>query len=164
MEMWAVATFTLIAGMVDDFRSRKVHNQLVLILFPLALLFSLYFRGLDGTLLGVGTLVGALVITLPFFVGRILGGGDVKLFTVFAFCVEPKSVFYTLLYSFVWGALFGITRAALQKELMSLVRSTYRAGRGQRLQRQEVHTIPYTFALLMGWFTQLTILHNGGYI
>lgn len=162
MMMWIVATLILVAGMVDDFRSRKVHNGLILSLLPIAILLSLYFRGFEGSFLGVGSLLGALVVTVPLFMARVVGGGDVKLFAVFAFCVEPLTMFYTLIYSLVWGALFGVTRAVLQKELLNLVRSTYRAGRGQRIQRQEIHTIPYTFSLLLGWFTQLTILHHGG--
>lgn len=164
MEMWALATVTLIAGLVDDFRSRKVHNVLVLSLFAVVIAGSLYFRGLEGTALGFGTLFGALLLTVPLFMGRVLGGGDVKLFAVFSFCIDPASMFYTLLYSLVWGAVFGIMRAALQRELLTLVRSTYRVTRRQKLQPQEIHSIPYTFSLLLGWFTQVTMLHNGGFL
>jgi Flp pilus assembly protein protease CpaA len=96
------------------------------------------------------------------FALQILGGGDVKLFAVFAFCVDPSSMFWTLIYSIIWGALFGLIRAALQNNLMTLVRSTYRMVNRQRLQPQEITKIPYTFALLLGWFTQLTLLHAGG--
>jgi hypothetical protein len=46
---------------------------------------------------------------------------------------------------------------------LNLVRSTYRvASSRQRVQPQEIHKIPHTFALLLGWFTQLTLLHSGG--
>lgn len=163
-EMWIVATAILMLGMFDDLRSRKVHNSLLLALFPLALLSSLYFRGFDGTMMGLGAFILALILTVPLFAGGILGGGDVKLFAVFAFCVDTSSMFYTLLYSVVWGAVFGLTRAAANKRLMVLVRNTMKAARHQRLRPQEIHKIPYTFALLLGWFTQLTLLHAGGVI
>ncbi|MGZ3723900.1 MAG: A24 family peptidase [Bdellovibrionales bacterium] len=161
-EMWFVATGILLAGMVDDLRSRKVHNQLLVVVFPIALICSFYFRGFDGTMLGIGAFIGALIITIPLFAAGILGGGDVKLFAVFGFCVDPSSMLSTLLYSFIWGAVFGLTRAALQGQLLVLVRNTYKASRGRRTQTQEVQKIPYTFALLLGWFTQLTLLHASG--
>jgi Flp pilus assembly protein protease CpaA len=161
MEMLAVATFTLVAGLVDDLRSRKVHNALILAMLPFVFLLSFYFRGLDGSLLGLGAMVGALIVTLPLFMLGILGGGDVKLFALFSFCLDPMSMFWTLIYSFLWGAAFGVTRAALQKNLLSLVRTTYKASR-QRVEKQELHKMPYTFSLLLGWFTQLTLLHAGG--
>lgn len=162
MEMLAVATFSLVAGMVDDLRSRKVHNGLVLALLPVILVANLYFRGFDGAMVGAGTFLLALVLTIPLFMFRILGGGDVKLFAAFALCVDPNAMFSTLLYSMVWGAVFGVTRAAVQKDLLVLVRSTYKAARRQRLQPQEIHKFPYTFSLLLGWFTQLTLMRMSG--
>ena len=162
MEMMAIATFTLIAGMVDDVRSRKVHNALVLALLPFVLIATFYFRGFEGSLPGVGALLLALIMTIPLFAMGMLGGGDVKLFAVFALTVDPSSMFWTLVYSLFWGAMFGVTRAALSKQLPVLVRNTTRLGMRQKLQPQELHKIPYTFALLLGWFTQVTMMRAGG--
>lgn len=160
--MWETATFILIAGMVDDFRSRKVHNILVLSLLALAVGASFYLRGGEGTLGGLTSLAIALALTFPLYALGILGGGDVKLFSVFAFAVEPSGMFYTLIYSFMWGSLFGLTRSALQGQLPVLVRNTYRtATRQQKLQAIEINKIPYTFALVLGWFTYLTLLRSG---
>jgi Flp pilus assembly protein protease CpaA len=161
-EMWILGTAVLLIGMFDDLRSRKVHNELLLALIPVAFLSSLYFRGFDGSMMGLGAAIGALVLTVPLFAAGILGGGDVKLFSVFALCVDPSSMVATLTYSFIWGAVFGLTRAVIQKELPTLVRNTYKTARGQRTQAQEIHKFPYTFALLLGWFTQLTLLHSSG--
>ncbi|MGE4131268.1 MAG: prepilin peptidase [Bdellovibrionales bacterium] len=164
MEMIAVATSILIAGTVDDLRSQKIHNPLIIALFLASLAASLFFRGFDGSMLGVGSLILALVATIPLFAIGVWGGGDVKLFAVFALAVDPMSMFWTLIYSFVWGALFGLTRATLQKQLFVLVRNTYKLAARQKLQAQEIHKIPYSFALLLGWFTQLTLLRAGGLI
>ncbi len=164
MEMFAVATFTLAAGMMDDLRSRKVHNALVLPLLIFVFIANFYFRGIDGFLIGAGAMILALVATVPLFAAGIWGGGDVKLFAVFALAVDVPSMGFTLLYSFVWGAIFGLTRAALQRQLLTLVRNTYKIARRQRVQSVELQRIPYSFALLLGWFTQLTLLRVGGVI
>jgi prepilin peptidase CpaA len=161
MEMWAIATAALLAGMVDDLRSRKVHNALVLALLGLILLASVYFRGFEGSLPGFSAFLLALVLAIPLFMLGALGGGDVKLFAVFALAVDPLTMFWTLIFSFVWGALFGVLRAALHRNLPSLVRNTYKITTRQRLHIQEFQKIPYTFALLLGWFTQLTLLRAG---
>ncbi len=162
--MIAIATMTLVAGMVDDLRSRKVHNALVLSLFAMVTAANFYFRGFDGLMTGGMAMILALIITIPLFALRILGGGDVKLFGVFALAVDPTSMFWTLVYSIIWGAAFGLTRAALQNQLSILVRNTVRAASRQKLQTQEIHKIPYTFALLLGWFTQLTLMRAGGFL
>ncbi len=164
MEMMAVGTFTLVAGLVDDMRSRKVHNALVIALLPMVLLLGFYFRGVGGTIIGLEAFVLALIFTIPLFVAGVWGGGDVKLFAVFALAIDPANMFWTLIYSFVWAAVFGLTRAALQKQLLSLVRNTYKLASRQRTQMQQFHKMPYTFALLLGWFTQLTLLRVGGFL
>ena len=162
MEMVVIATASLVAGMVDDLRSRKVHNALVLVLLTVTAVATIYFRGFEGSVPGVLAMLLALIITIPLFAGKVLGGGDVKLFGVFALAVDPTTMFWTLMYSFIWGAIFGATRAALQKQLLMLVRNTYRASTRQKIQVQEIQKIPYTFALLLGWFTQLTFMRVGG--
>jgi Flp pilus assembly protein protease CpaA len=160
--MWAIATFTLVAGVVDDLRSRKVHNALVLTLFAIVVGASLFIRGFDGSAVGAESLVLSLLLTLPLYVSGVIGGGDVKLFAVFAFALDPLSTLWTLAYSILWGGLFGITRALLSRRLHILVRNTYRVGRRQKVDVQDLHRIPYTFALLLGWFTQLTLMRLGG--
>lgn len=162
MVMLGLATFTLIAGMVDDLRSRKVHNELVLTLLALVAGSCFYFTGFEGLMTGTGAMLLALVLTIPLFAFRILGGGDVKLFAVFALAVNPLIMFWTLIYSFVWGALFGVTRAALSNQLLAVVKNTTKIGQRQKVEAQHIHKIPYTFALLLGWLTQLTYLRITG--
>jgi prepilin peptidase CpaA len=159
--MWAVATLTLVAGLIDDMRSQKVHNALVIVLFATALAANFMFRDGNGLVLGGLALVAAMAMAIPLFVLGVVGGGDVKLFAVFALCVDPYTAFWTLVYSIVWGGIFGLTRATLQKEILVLVRNTCKLARRQKLHVQELHKIPYTFALLLGWFTQLTLMRAG---
>ena len=52
-EMSILATAVLVLGMADDFRSRKVHNELILFLIPVVIGGSFYFRGIEGTLIGL---------------------------------------------------------------------------------------------------------------
>lgn len=162
MYMYLVATLVLVSGLIDDLRSRKVHNVLILALLAATVAASIFFRGLEGSLPGVGAMLLALVITLPLFMAGVLGGGDVKLFSVFAFAVNSEIMFWTLVYSFIWGAVFGVLKASIQNQLPLLVRNTYKAARRQKIQIQELNKIPYTFALLLGWLTQLTLLRVEG--
>lgn len=160
--MLAIATLILLSGMADDLFSRKVHNELFVGAFVLALASSLYFREWSGTQLGLLALLLGALITIPMFAARMIGGGDVKLVLAFAMAVEPAAVFWTLAYSVVWGALFGFTRSAVQGQLPILVRNTFHLATRKKVQQQELHKIPYTFALLLGWFTHLTMVRVGG--
>lgn len=160
--MLLVATLILFAGFVDDMRSRKVHNWLVLAAAVVAVVASLALRGWSGTQLGLMALALAIVVTIPVYFAKVVGGGDVKLVWAFALATEPTAIFWTLTYSIFWGALFGLTRSALQGQLPVLVKNTFRLATRRRSQQpMELHKIPYTFALLMGWCTHLTMIRWG---
>jgi Flp pilus assembly protein protease CpaA len=150
--------------MADDFRSRKVHNELVIALLTFSFIASLWLRDFSAIMMGVAALILALVLGVPLLLTGVLGGGDVKLFAVFAFALDPATAFWTFMYSILWGAAFGVVRAALQNQLLSLVKSTYRVTSRGRREPRELHKIPYTFALLLGWFTQLTLMRVGGFL
>lgn len=160
--MLAVATLILLAGVADDLWSRKVHNALFITAFVVALAASLVIRDWSGTQLGLIALALAAVLTIPLYIVKVIGGGDVKLIWAFALAVDPSSVFWTVVYSVLWGAIFGLTRSALQGRLLALVRNTYHLATRRRVETVELHRIPFTFALLLGWFTHLTILRAGG--
>lgn len=161
--MWIVATLILTVGFVDDLRSRKVHNSVVLFLLSTVIATSIYCRGWDGSITGLTAFGVALLMTIPLFAFGILGGGDVKLFAIFSLALDPLSAVWTFVYSILWGALFGVVHAALHNQLPTLVRNTLKsASMRHRLQRQEVQKIPYTFAYLLGWFTQITFLRMAG--
>jgi Flp pilus assembly protein protease CpaA len=160
--MLAIATIILIAGVVDDLWTRKVHNALFLCALFVAFASSFIVREWSGTQLGLLALLLAFVITIPLFYAHVLGGGDVKLIWAFAIAVEPNAVFWTIMYSIVWGGIFGFTRSMLQGQLPMLVRSTYHLATRRKVEPQQLHKIPFTFALLLGWFTHLTMLKMGG--
>lgn len=155
-------TFILVTGMIDDLRSKKIHNWLTLGLALLALVVvGIVGRwpGLQQGLFG-GSL--ALALCLPLFLGRIMGGGDLKLFTAFGFAADWQTVFWVLIYSFVWGALLGVFRAVISGKGLVLAKNTVallsrKTDRGSL----ELQKIPYSVALFFGWLTHVSLVYGG---
>lgn len=88
--MFAGSTYRLLAGCVftvllayacwSDLRSRRIPNRLVLVLAVGGVLFSVTSMPVaQGLLRSVSGLLVGLAIWMPFYVMRLLGGGDVKL-------------------------------------------------------------------------------------
>lgn len=71
----------LIAGVVSDVRFRRVPNHLVIVLFVVGILGVLTGKAQSATLVQcvLGVAVG-LAAWLPFWLGGLLGAGDVKYF------------------------------------------------------------------------------------
>lgn len=150
---WLVPSLILAAGVIDDIRSRKVHNELVLVSLAIAAAYSIYAGGLAGLGTGLLGMGAALFMTLPLVLFGILGAGDLKLFLAFGLATSWNAAVYVGIAALIWGAIFGILRAAAGGQLKTLFANTVNLA--SRKPAGELHRIPYTVALLMGWLTYL---------
>lgn len=150
---WVVPSVILLAGVVDDLRSRKVHNELVLACLFVAAAYTFYAGGLAGLGTGLLGMGAALFMTLPLVLFGILGAGDLKLFLAFGLATSWSTAVYVGIAALIWGAIFGVFRAAAGGELKALFANTMNLA--SRKPAGELHRIPYTIALLMGWLTYL---------
>jgi prepilin peptidase CpaA len=146
-----VSTLILVIGLVDDLRSRKIHNILLLGLLVFAFLFVFAVRGLTGIENGVLSALLAIGLTFPLVYFKALGGGDMKLFAVFGITSNPSVVIQVYLYSLIAGALIGLVRAALSGQLMTVLKSTALLAMDRTNKPSGEFNIPFSAALLTGW-------------
>ena len=157
-------TIILIAGAIDDIRTRKVHNKLVLVLALIGLLSSVAIYQMDGLAQGGLAAIVALLILLPMVAAKILGAGDMKLMVAFGLASEPWTVVWTITYAMVIGALFGLVRAALSGQLKSMLQNTFKIMSKTGPKKQDLIQIPFTVPLLFGWITvAISTFHSGGH-
>jgi prepilin peptidase CpaA len=150
-----VPSVILLAGVIDDLRSRKVHNELVLVALLAAAVFAFFAGGTHGIFLGLLSLGAALLMTLPLTLFGILGAGDMKLFLAFGLCTTWETVVYVGVAALAWGAILGVLRALVGGEIKSLVSNTFGLLSQKSIEAKELHRIPYTVALFMGWMSYL---------
>lgn len=159
-----IPSLILIAGIINDLKSRRVRNQLVLLLSAVAIANVIYFSGWEGLKWGAISLLVALGCCLPLVLSRIMGAGDMKVLMAFAIGISPMSVFLVVIYSFFWGALLGIFQVILKGELKNLIQNTLAivyGGKGA-VSEEKLHSVPYTIALFLGWLTQLSLTQFNG--
>jgi prepilin peptidase CpaA len=146
---------------VDDLRSRKIHNILLLGLLVFAIVFVFAIRGVSGVGHGLLSAGLALALTFPLVLFGALGGGDMKLFAVFALTSDPSSVVTVYLYSLITGALIGLVRAALSGQLLTVLKSTALVVVDRSAKPSSEFTIPFSAALLLGWLIHNTVGPGG---
>ena len=157
-----VPSLILTAGLVDDLKTRKVHNWLVLSALAVALMGSYFLGGFDAVkdgLLGGGM---AIALMLPMVLLGMLGAGDMKLMVAFGASTNTTVVLWVIIYSFIWGVVLGLIRALLQKEGWNLLKNTFLILKGKKRDEIKYHKIPYTVALFFGWLTHLSLQFQGG--
>ncbi len=167
-----VATAILLAGVLDDLRSRKFHNWLFLICTALGFTASAVFNGWNSLPHAAVAFLAGVAVMLPLVLLRVIGAGDMKLLAAFGTATADwRIVVSVALLGLVWGALFGFTQVLVKRQGQALAHNladivlhqnqlTNKTGpsdsdkaKGRRL---ELHKIPYTFALFLGWLSHMS--------
>jgi prepilin peptidase CpaA len=152
---YATQATILIAGVIDDLRSRKFHNWLFLACCALALLSVLIVNGWTGLYLSVFGFAAGIAVLLPFVLMGMIGAGDMKLMAAFGIVAGWNTVFSVAVMSLIWGAIFGVVKMAVSGQLKVLLNNMISIVTLNKRERLELHQIPYTIALLMGWLSHL---------
>ena len=151
------ASTILLAGVIDDFRSRKFHNWLFLVCCAVALVVAVASGGISAMItapLGFGA---GIALFLPLVLVGIVGAGDMKLLAAFGIVAGWQSVLAVAVLSILWGAIFGVVQVILKGQLGSLLRNMYFIVTLKAKDKSaiDLHSMPFTVALLMGWLTHL---------
>jgi len=150
-------TLLLAVGLSDDLHRKKVSNKLIILLMGITLVYVLVYFGLPGIKQALLAGVCAFILTFPLFLARILGGGDVKLFFIFAFAtLSPTAALWTLIFSVICGSVLGLLQIIFAGELKSLLNNLFGIITFNKVEGIKLHSIPYTAALLLGWMTYVT--------
>ncbi len=154
-----LASIFFLTAIAFDLHSQKIPNILSVIAIVSGLLINSYFAKLDGLLdASFGLLLG-LIVLLPVFVLRILGGGDVKLMMGIGALMGPNLLLWSLAYGIVAGAatslILVLYKVGIQGIVASLSRykdcfllQTYFKPQANEAAGQKV---PYAPALALGW-------------
>lgn len=91
-----------------DIRERRVPNFLTFTAAALSLVTRAAAGGWHDVAWGVAGAVLGLLLLLPLFVLRGMGGGDVKLLAAFGACLGPRLVAWTGIYGALAGGLMAV--------------------------------------------------------
>lgn len=147
----------LLIAIVDDLRSRKIHNQLIVFLFPVVLGLVFWIGGLEGLKAGAISAAVALIFAVPLTLGRVIGGGDLKLLFLFAWTVVWLDLVKVFLYSLPWALVLGLVKTALEGKLKDFFFNIVFMLKFRKTKGLKLHSVPFSVALFVGWISLLTL-------
>ena len=146
-----LATLLVTAALIDA-SSWRIPNVLTIGGTVVALLLALTQAApIGGSVLAVGAgwLLG-LLLTLPLYLVRALGGGDVKLIAMVGAFVGPAHVVTAVLSIFITGGVLALLRVARQRAWAGLFLRLQSAG------ALSLGRMPYALSICLG-----TLLYVG---
>ena len=178
---FALGAFFLLLGVATDILWRRVPNILFFSMLIGSLLFCFIEEGFSWNVFIHSLLLILLAFGLGFvfFIFRILGAGDVKLFMAVAPLGSYALLFYTFVTSFIWGALLGLSYILIWGKwksflknlnyiykkaasgsaflLKNKIQNLERAFEPAQSEEESLNYIPYTVAIFLAYLSCIGI-------
>lgn len=152
-----LSALILLIACIDDLRSRKIHNKLILFLLPLVLLAVAIIGGVEALKTGLLSALIAFIIGVPLTLSRAIGGGDLKLLFVFALSLNWSDFLTIFVYSFFWALVLGLVKVVLDRKLKEFFRNVLFLFQRQSVKGLQFHTMPFSVALFVAWLSFLSL-------
>lgn len=158
IQLILAGTFFLAAILLDLFY-HKIPNLLSFTAIICGLLCNGYFAQLEGLLNASYGLSLALIVLLPVFILRVLGGGDVKLMMGIGALMGPHLLLWSLAYAVAAGAITSLCLVLYKVGIKGILTTISRYKDCLLLQtyfkpdanEAAGQKVPYAPALAIGW-------------
>lgn len=159
----------LLISSIFDLRHRRIPNGLIAAGMFFGIAIGMWFQGIDGLMAWAGGFVVGILVLMPFFALRFMGGGDVKLMGVVGGLVGAPAVIPIALYTFIAGGVLAViaivatrSTALAADNLRAMVlsfgmRTTQEPGNTAPRLAQTAHRLPYALAIALGALTWLSM-------
>lgn len=114
----ALAGSMLLLASWRDLRYHRIDNWITFPFACLAIALHAFLFGWQGAYLATIGLVLGLLLLLPFYIYGGMAAGDVKLMAAVGAMVGLHSIFWTVMYSLLVGALMALTLLIAKHELV----------------------------------------------
>lgn len=105
----------LTLALLSDRRIYKIKNKIVYPFIILGVITNIYFSGLEGAKQSLLGIVIPIVLLFIIYVLRMLGAGDVKLFSAIGSIMGVRFVIYAMAYSIIAGGLIALIILIINK-------------------------------------------------
>lgn len=137
-----------------DIREHRIPNELSLGAAAIGVSMQAALLGPAGAVLGVLGWAAGLICFMPFYIGRGMGAGDVKLMAGVGAFLGPVNVFFACIATLIAGSVLGIAYLASRKVAELLARRACAEGAADAATADgdvvRYDKMPYAAAIAIG--------------
>lgn len=108
----------LLIAVLDDIKSWKISNHLILIGILAGIIYDIYEYGWTGISIWLPGVILPIILLFPLFLIKVLGAGDIKLFSVIGSFYGASYVLQSIAAAFILGAVMSLIYLIKNKLLL----------------------------------------------
>lgn len=154
----------LTIAVVQDFKTLKVSNRLILIGMIAAVFYRFFSNGLEEVLKMIPNLIFPIAVLYLLYLAGALGAGDIKLFSLVGCFTNFKELAYCMGFAFFWGAIASLIKLIQSKGvrqninngvlyLINIVRGYY----GEYPEADNSIKIHFSLEILLGYISMVLL-------
>lgn len=109
----------LLLSLISDLKVSKIRNVFVLTAVLLGMAINTYHYGLTGLKTSIMGIVLPILLLGVLFYARLIGAGDIKLFSAIGAILGWKYLLYVMTYSFIVAGVFAFLSLVRRAEVKS---------------------------------------------
>ncbi|MFP5105675.1 A24 family peptidase [Neobacillus sp. C211] len=168
MIIYLILGIALVISLITDLKERKILNLVTVPTIFFGLIYYSITQGLNGLLFSfVGLLVGLGVLIIPFLLGG-MGAGDVKLMGAIGALMGASFVFYSFIYTALFGGVIALMLIIKKKGFQNSIRSIffnvifYRSNLGSmNITKDKEGSISFPYGVPIALGTLCSLLWGG---
>lgn len=118
----ACLIFLILLGVYRDLKSYKISNLLIIIGILIGFAFQIYELGRKGIIFSLSGSFLPILLLFILFLFKVLGAGDIKLFSVVGSFYGASFVFQTIIIAFLLGGVMSVIHLAKSKQVIYRLR------------------------------------------
>lgn len=107
----------LSVAVIQDMRSMKVSNRLILVGICAAIPLRIWSQGVGGIVWILPNIIIPVIVLYLFYLAGIMGAADIKLFSVVSGFTNLKYCIYSIVFAFTFAAIWSFARLIRQGKL-----------------------------------------------
>lgn len=105
----------IVLALISDIKTYKIKNNIVYPFILIGFMTNLYINGLEGVGFSFKGMLAPFLILIVFFALRMLGAGDIKLFSAIGAVMGLEFVLQVIIYSFLTGGTIAFLLIIIRK-------------------------------------------------
>jgi len=119
MIIYIVLLCLLFLSIISDLKVSKIRNIYILFTALAGLVLNTFLYGFAGLKLSVMGMAVPILLLGIFFYARLIGAGDIKLFSAIGALLGGEFVLYAMAYTFIFAGIFAFVSLAIRAEIKS---------------------------------------------
>lgn len=165
MDIFIKVILVLLVGicLITDTKYNRIYNKVLLPFIIIGILLNLITSGLDG---GANSLLGGIIpiiVFYIFFMLRMLGAGDIKLFTAIGCLMGWNFILNNIIYTFFIAGIMAILIVMRRKNFLNRMKylfsflHNYLLGNKMLKYDKGEGSFPFAVAIFFGTILQLIV-------